>query len=57
MYASEKYVRVEIKELKESINAVAADLGGDITSLYELIVQLRERVQELETQLKGLTNE
>jgi polyhydroxyalkanoate synthesis regulator phasin len=56
MYASEKYVRAEVKEIKESINAVAGDLGADLIALHEMIVQLREKIHELENQLKGIEN-
>jgi polyhydroxyalkanoate synthesis regulator phasin len=57
MYASEKYVRVEVKEIKESIHAVANDLGSDLIALHEMVIQLRERIDYLESQLKGLSDE
>ena len=47
MYATEKYVRLEVKELKEAINQVAGDLGGDITYLNDRLNKIDQRLDEL----------
>jgi len=52
MYATEKYVKMEAKELRESINQLAADLGGDIRYLDERISDLKQQLVELQQQLQ-----
>lgn len=53
MYATEKYVKMEAKELRETINELANDLGGDIRYLHSIITELQNNIvllqQELET--------
>lgn len=60
MYASEKYVRMEAKELRESINELANDLGGDIkylhnefTELQAVILLLRNEIEILKERNKN----
>ena len=45
MYASEKYVRLEIKEVHGSVKELANDLGGDIRFLSQEIHDISERLQ------------
>jgi hypothetical protein len=54
MYASEKYVKMEAKELRESINQLATDLGGDIRYLDERISEVRDMLFSLQQQLESL---
>lgn len=54
MYASEKYVKMEAKELRESINQLAADLGGDIRYLDEQIAELRAAIYTLQEYIESL---
>ena len=57
MYASEKYVKMEVKELRHSINELANDLGGEIKYLHQEIIELVDKVNTLEQQLITLGNE
>jgi polyhydroxyalkanoate synthesis regulator phasin len=52
MYATEKYVKMEAKELRESINQLATDLGGDIRYLDERISDLKQQLVDLQQQLQ-----
>jgi hypothetical protein len=52
MYATEKYVKAEAKDLRESINQVSADLGSDILYLNEQFLELAKTVEFLQDQLK-----
>ena len=54
MYATEKYVRMEAKELHSTIHEVANDLGGDINYLHQEINELRSQVTQLMSDLKNL---
>lgn len=59
MYATEKYVKMEAKELRESLNELSNDLGGDIKFLHSMLVELQSTVLLLRTEienLKELTN-
>lgn len=53
MYATEKYVKMEAKELRESINQLATDLGGDVRYLDEQIAELRSQMFALQQQLEN----
>ena len=57
MYATEKYVRFEIKELNAQIHELANDLGGDIRFLSQQIHDITERLQLLETNFEEIVNE
>jgi len=59
MYATEKYVKMEAKELRNSIHELANDLGGDIhylhselTSIQGLVTQLTQEIENLKEQLR-----
>jgi hypothetical protein len=54
MYASEKYVRAEVKALRETLQAISSDLGGDIITLHEMLLEIKQQQQELINQLKSL---
>lgn len=54
MYATEKYVKLEVKELKELINNLASDQGGDIQHLYQQFLAQREVINTLQQQLVEL---
>ena len=57
MYATEKYVRTEVKEVHASLRELANDLGGDIRFLSQEIHDLSERLQAIETQIESLKGE
>ena len=57
MYATEKYVRFELKEIHQQVRELANDLGGDIRYLQQEIHDLTERVQLMETNLEEIANE
>jgi uncharacterized coiled-coil DUF342 family protein len=54
MYATEKYVRMEAKELQSMIHEVANDLGGDINYLHSEITELRNEIKQLVSDLQEL---
>jgi hypothetical protein len=56
MYATEKNLKMEARELRDSINQLATDLGGDIIYLNEQITQLRVEIQQLQQQLEQAVN-
>jgi hypothetical protein len=56
MYATEKYVKMEAKELRESLNQLAIDLGSDIRYLDERVIELNEKLAELQKQLQEISN-
>lgn len=47
MYATEKYIRAEVRDLKDSIKGVASDLGSDIKHLHSLLQQQAVEIAEL----------
>lgn len=56
MYATEKYVRFELKETHASIRELANDLGGDIRFLSQQIHDLNEKLQLLENNLEEIVD-
>ena len=56
MYATEKYVRFELKETHASIRELANDLGGDIRFLSQQIHDLNEKLQLLETSFEEIVD-
>jgi predicted nucleic acid-binding Zn-ribbon protein len=54
MYATEKYVRMEVKELQSMIREAANDLGGDVNYLHSEINDLRNEVKQLVIDLQEL---
>ena len=54
MYATETYVRHEVRELHSMIKDMANDLGGDIRYLNQEIINLSERLTMLESQIENL---
>ena len=57
MYATEKYVRFEVKELNAQIRELANDLGGDVRFLSQQIHDITERLQLLESNFEEMVNE
>ena len=57
MYATENYVRHEIRELQAMVKDLATDLGGDIRYLLQEIQQLSERLSMLEQQISMVREE
>lgn len=47
MYATEKYVRMEVKDLHSQIHELANDLGGDIRFLHQEITEQRNLIEQL----------
>jgi hypothetical protein len=54
MYATEKYVKMEAKELRESLNQLATDLGGDMRYLDERISEIHSMLLVLQQQLESI---
>jgi uncharacterized coiled-coil DUF342 family protein len=54
MYATEKYVKMEAKELRETINELANDLGGDIRYLHSLVTELQANIITLHQELESI---
>lgn len=54
MYATEKYVRQEAKELHAQVREVATDLGGDLRYLASELQEMRARIEILEANIKEL---
>lgn len=57
MYATEKYVKMEAKELRETINELANDLGGDIRYLHSMLTELQASIVTLQQQIESLKGE
>lgn len=60
MYATEKYVRNEVRELRALNNEVAKDLGGEIIDLHNAVSNLQDKIIELQAvvlQLQEKINE
>ena len=57
MYATEKYVRFELKEIHQQVRELANDLGGDIRYLQQEIHDLGERIQLMEHNLVEIAND
>tara|TARA_Y100000034_G_C6870049_1_gene397063 strand:- start:1021 stop:1206 length:186 start_codon:yes stop_codon:yes gene_type:complete len=57
MYATEKYVRQEVKEVHASLRELANDLGGDIRYISQELHDLSEKLQLLQTQIDGVREE
>lgn len=56
MYASEKYVKMEVKELRQSLNDIANDLGGDIRYLHQELIDINNKLNAIQEQLSALGN-
>lgn len=54
MYATEKYVRMEAKEMQSMIREVANDLGGDINYLHSELTDLRNELKQLVQDIQEL---
>jgi len=54
MYATEKYVKMEAKELRETINELANDLGGDIRYLHSMLTELQNNIITLQQEIESL---
>lgn len=54
MYATEKYVKMEAKELRETINELANDLGGDIRYLHSMVTELQGTIVMLQQEIESL---
>tara|TARA_B100002019_G_scaffold288849_1_gene303272 strand:+ start:1190 stop:1378 length:189 start_codon:yes stop_codon:yes gene_type:complete len=54
MYATEKYVRMEAKEMQSMIREAANDLGGDINYLHSELTDLRNEVKQLVQDIQEL---
>jgi uncharacterized membrane protein len=47
MYATEKYVRMEVKDVHGQIHELANDLGGDIRFLHQELTELRNELKQV----------
>ena len=51
MYASEKYVRHEVRELRSLVNESSSDLGADIKYLFSLLQGIQEQLDQIKERL------
>jgi hypothetical protein len=51
MYATEKYVKMEVKELRQQLSDIVTDLGGDIRYLDQEISELKSLLQAIQEEL------
>jgi prefoldin subunit 5 len=54
MYATEKYVKMEAKELRETLHELANDLGGDIRYLHSMLTELQTNIITLQQEIESL---
>ena len=54
MYATEKYVRMEVKDVRGQIQELANDLGGDIRFLHQELTELRNELTRIITDLQAI---
>ena len=54
MYATEKYVRMEVKDVHSRIQELANDLGGDIRFLHQELTELRNELTRIITDLQAI---
>ena len=54
MYATEKYVRMEVKDVHSRIQELANDLGGDIRFLHQEITEQRNLIEQLVQDLEEM---
>jgi len=54
LYATREDLKVEIRECHSMIREVAGDLGGDIKTLHEQMLELQEIFHNLENTLKQI---
>jgi len=54
MYATEKYVRMEVKDVHGQIHELANDLGGDIRFLHQELTELRNELTQIVTELQAI---
>ena len=57
MYATEKYVKMEARELRDTINEAVSDLSGDIRFLHGLIADAQQNITLLREQIEALREE
>ena len=54
MYATEKYLKMEVKELLNQIKTVAGDLGSDIAYLHSELTALQDTIMMLQREIEEL---
>jgi len=54
MYATEKYVRMEVKDVHTQVQELANDLGGDIRFLHQEITEQRNLIEQLVQDLEEM---
>jgi len=54
MYATEKYVRMEVKDVHGQIQELANDLGGDVRFLHQELTELRNELTRVITDLQAI---
>jgi uncharacterized small protein (DUF1192 family) len=54
MYATEKYVKMEAKELRETLHELANDLGGDIRYLHSMVTELQASIVTLQQEIESI---
>lgn len=55
-YASETYVRQEVKALHNSLHDLANDLVGDIRHLHNETQELRDQINTLQSEVERLSS-
>ena len=54
MYATEKYVKLEVKELRELINTLAVDHGHDIQYIHNIVLEQQSTIKLLQEEVLRL---
>ena len=57
MYATEKYVRMEVKDVHGQIQELANDLGGDIRFLHQELTEQRNLIEQLAQDLEEMRDQ
>jgi hypothetical protein len=57
MYATEKYVRMEVKDVHGQIHELANDLGGDIRFLHQELTEQRNLIEQLAQDLEEMRDQ
>ncbi len=55
-FVTEQYLKINIRELRSEIKAVATELGGDIKSLNSKIEEQQDLMESLSEQITRLTH-
>ena len=57
MYANEKYVKLEVRLLKDSIKELAAQTSDDAHLLNQMIQDQQQQINELKMFIEGMNSD